>query len=59
MTEAITAGLRQAGGALRPEPGLDVVNVLHAVFRTASLPADATIPLPPIMAPGMPWPGRG
>ena len=59
MTAGITAGVRQADGSVRAEPGMDVDNVARAVFHMASLPPDATIPFLTIMAPGMPWLGRG
>jgi len=59
ITTGITTGVRQADGSLRAEPGMDVANVAAAVFHMASLPPDATIPFLTIMAPGMPWLGRG
>ena len=59
ITTGITTGVQQADGSLRAEPGMDVANVAAAVFHMASLPPDATIPFLTIMAPGMPWLGRG
>jgi NAD(P)-dependent dehydrogenase (short-subunit alcohol dehydrogenase family) len=59
MTAGITSGARQADGSLRAEAGMDVGSVAASVFHMASLPPDATIPFLTIMAPGMPWVGRG
>lgn len=59
MTTGIVSGVRQADGSIRAEPGMDVGSVARAVFHMASLPPDATIPFLTLMAPGMPWVGRG
>lgn len=59
MTTRITSGVTQADGSRRAEPGMDVASVAEAVLHMASLPLDATIPFLTIMAPGMPWLGRG
>jgi len=59
MTMGITTGVTQADGSVRAEPGMDVAHVANAVLHMASLPPDATIPFLTLMAPGMPWVGRG
>jgi NAD(P)-dependent dehydrogenase (short-subunit alcohol dehydrogenase family) len=59
MTAGITAGATQADGSRRPEPGMDLASVASTVLHMASLPPDATIPFLALMAPGMPWLGRG
>jgi NAD(P)-dependent dehydrogenase (short-subunit alcohol dehydrogenase family) len=59
MTTGITSGVTQADGSRRAEPGMDLASVAASVLHMASLPPDATIPFLTIMAPGMPWLGRG
>lgn len=59
MTAGIAAGATQPDGTIRPEPVMEVETVARTVFHMASLPPDATIPFLTLMAPGMPWIGRG
>ena len=59
MTEAMTAGVPQADGTLRPEPTMNVENVARAVVYMASLPPDANVLFMTVMATKMPFVGRG
>ena len=59
MTEAMTAGVPQADGTLRPEPRMDVADVARAVLYMAELPLDANVATMTIMATKMPFVGRG
>jgi NADP-dependent 3-hydroxy acid dehydrogenase YdfG len=59
MTEAMTAGVPQADGTLRPEPRMDVADVARAVLYMAELPLDANVATLTIMATKMPFVGRG
>jgi NAD(P)-dependent dehydrogenase (short-subunit alcohol dehydrogenase family) len=59
MTEAMTAGVPQPDGTLRPEPRMDVADVARAVLYMAELPLDANVATMTIMATKMPFVGRG
>jgi NAD(P)-dependent dehydrogenase (short-subunit alcohol dehydrogenase family) len=59
MTEAMTAGVPQPDGTLRPEPRMDVADVARAVRYMAELPLDANVATMTIMATKMPFVGRG
>ena len=59
MTEAMSEGVLQADGQLRPEPTMAVENVGRAVAYMAGLPLDANVATMTVMATGMPFVGRG
>jgi NAD(P)-dependent dehydrogenase (short-subunit alcohol dehydrogenase family) len=59
MTSAMSAGVPQADGALKPEPLMDVDAVARAVVFMASLPLDANVQFMTVMATKMPFIGRG
>ncbi len=59
MTDAMTKGVPQADGSLKPEPVMDVARVADAVVHMASLPLSANVQFMTIMATKMPYIGRG
>lgn len=59
MMAAISAGVPQADGTLKPEPTMDVQYVADAVLRMAELPLSANVLFQTIMATNMPFVGRG
>jgi len=59
MTARMAGGVRQADGAQRPEPTMDMASVVRSVVLMATLPADAAIAELTVMAPQMPYIGRG
>ncbi len=59
LTEAITDGVLQPDGTLRPEPRMDVADVARAVLYMAELPLDANVATMTVMATKMPFAGRG
>ncbi len=59
MTDAMTKGVPQADGSLRPEPVMDVALVAQAVVQMAALPLEANVQFMTIMATKMPYIGRG
>lgn len=59
MTARMAGGVRQANGSLAPEPTMDVAHVGSTVLMMANLPLDANIHTVTIMAPKMPFVGRG
>jgi NAD(P)-dependent dehydrogenase (short-subunit alcohol dehydrogenase family) len=59
MTDAMTKGVPQADGSLKPEAVMDVALVAQAVLQMASLPLDANVQFMTIMATKMPFIGRG
>ena len=59
MTAAMTDGVLQADGTLRPEPRMAADDVGRAVAYMASLPLDANVATMTVMATGMPYVGRG
>ncbi len=59
MTERMTEGVLQPDGSMRPEPRMDVAHVANLVVHMAGMPLDANIPFATVMAPTMPYFGRG
>ncbi|MDP2213377.1 SDR family oxidoreductase [Phenylobacterium sp.] len=59
MTAAMTGGVPQADGTLKPEPMMDVAAVAQAVVYMASLPLEANVQFMTVMATQMPYVGRG
>jgi NAD(P)-dependent dehydrogenase (short-subunit alcohol dehydrogenase family) len=59
MTAAMTDGVLQADGTLRPEPRMAAEDVGRAVAYMAGLPLDANVATMTVMATGMPYIGRG
>ena len=59
MTEAMSAGVPQADGSLKPEPTMDTQHVADAVVNMANLPLNANVQFMTIMASAMPFIGRG
>jgi NAD(P)-dependent dehydrogenase (short-subunit alcohol dehydrogenase family) len=59
MTQAMTEGVPQADGRLRPEPRMRVEDVARAVVYMASLPLDANVATMTVLATKMPFIGRG
>lgn len=59
MTEAMSKGVPQADGTLKPEPVMDVTHVADAVVNMAGLPLEANVQFMTIMATKMPYVGRG
>lgn len=59
LSAAISKGVPQADGSMKPEPMMDAAHVADAVLHMASLPLHANIPSLTIMASHMPLHGRG
>ena len=59
MTEKMQTGMPQADGSLRPEPTMDIGNVVKSVIFMASLPLEANVQFLTVMATKMPYIGRG
>jgi NAD(P)-dependent dehydrogenase (short-subunit alcohol dehydrogenase family) len=59
MTAAMTDGVPQADGSLRPEPRMAADDVGRAVAYMASLPLEANVATMTVMATAMPFVGRG
>jgi len=59
MTERMTKGVPQPNGTTLVEPRMDVKHVGSAVLYMANLPLDANVQFMMIMAPKMPFIGRG
>jgi NAD(P)-dependent dehydrogenase (short-subunit alcohol dehydrogenase family) len=59
MTEAMSAGVPQADGSMKPEPTMDVTHVADAIVHMAGLPLDANVQFMTIMSTKMPFIGRG
>lgn len=59
MARAMTIGMPQADGSTRPEATMDVVHVASSVLHMANLPLDANVQFITVMAPKMPFIGRG
>ena len=59
MTSAMTEGVLQADGSLRPEPRMPVDEVARAVVYMASLPLDSNVATMTVLATKMPFIGRG
>ena len=59
MTERMTQGVPQPNGTVMAEPRMDVRHVADMVVHIAALPLDANVHTVTIMAPKMPFLGRG
>jgi NAD(P)-dependent dehydrogenase (short-subunit alcohol dehydrogenase family) len=59
MAQAMTTGMPQADGTIRPEATMDVAHVASSVFHMATLPLEANVQFITLMAPKMPFIGRG
>ena len=59
MTHSFGQGARQADGSIRPEPYMEAAHVAEAVVYMAGLPLSANVLFMTVMAPGMPFVGRG
>ncbi len=59
MTEAMSAGVPQADGSMKPEPTMDVNHVANAIVHMADLPLEANVQFMTIMSTKMPFIGRG
>ena len=59
MAVPMTKGVPQADGSIRAEATMDVAHVASSVFHMANLPLDANVQFMTVMAPKMPFIGRG
>ena len=59
MVEPMKTGMPQADGSIRPEATMDVAHVANSVFHMAEMPLDANVQFMTVMAPKMPFIGRG
>ena len=59
MAQAMTTGMPQPDGSIRPEATMDVTHVASSVLHMANLPLDAHVQFMTVMAPKMPFIGRG
>ena len=59
MAQAMTTGMPQPDGSIRPESTMDVAHVASSVLHVANLPLDANVQFMMVMAPKMPFIGRG
>ena len=59
MARAMTTGMPQPDGSIRPEATMDVTHVASSVLHIANLPLDANVQFMTVMAPKMPFIGRG
>lgn len=59
MVAAMTTGVPQADGSVRPEAVMEVRHAAEAVLHMVSLPPEANIPFLTVMATTMPYLGRG
>jgi len=59
MAVPMTKGVPQADGSIRAEATMDVAHVASSVLHMANLPLDANIQFMTVMAPKMPFIGRG
>ena len=59
MTAAMSQGVRQADGSLKPEAVMDVQHAADAVVHMARLPLEANVLFMTVMATKMPFVGRG
>ncbi|PYG28299.1 SDR family oxidoreductase [Pelagimonas varians] len=59
MAQAMTQGVPQADGSIAVEPVMDVAHVASSVMHMAELPLEANVQFMTVMAPGMPYIGRG
>ena len=59
MAQAMTTGMPQPDGSIRAEAVMDVRHVASSVLHMANLPLDANVQFITVMAPKMPFIGRG
>ncbi len=59
MTEKMVAGVPQADGSIKPEPRMDMDNVVQTFLTMSRLPLSANILFTTVMATAMPYVGRG
>ncbi len=59
MVEPMKAGVPQPDGSIRPEAVMDVAHVASSVLHMAEMPLDANVQFMTVMAPKMPFIGRG
>jgi NAD(P)-dependent dehydrogenase (short-subunit alcohol dehydrogenase family) len=59
MAVPMTKGVLQADGSIRAEATMDVAHVASSVVHMANLPLDANVQFMTVMAPKMPFIGRG
>ena len=59
MAVPMTKGVLQADGSIRAEATMDVAHVASSVLHMANLPLDANVQFMTVMAPKMPFIGRG
>ena len=59
MVEPMKAGVPQPDGSIRPEAIMDVAHVASSVLHMAEMPLDANVQFMTVMAPKMPFIGRG
>ena len=59
MTERMAKGILQPDGSMKPEARVDVQQIGDLIVHMANMPLDANIPFATIMAPEMPFFGRG
>ena len=59
MAQVMTTGMPQADGSIRSEATMDVSHVASSVLHMANLPLDANVQFMMVMAPKMPFIGRG
>ncbi|AWI82850.1 3-oxoacyl-ACP reductase [Alloyangia pacifica] len=59
MAQAMTQGVPQADGSIAVEPVMDAAHVASTVLHMATLPLEANVQFVTVMAPGMPYIGRG
>ncbi len=59
MAQAMTQGVPQADGSIAVEPVMDAKHVASTVMHMATLPLEANVQFVTVMAPAMPYIGRG
>ena len=59
MARTMTTGMPQPDGSIRPEATMDVTHVVSSILHVANLPLDANVQFITVMAPKMPFIGRG
>jgi len=59
LTQTFSGGALQADGTMKPEPMMQMDNVVKSVIHMASLPLDANVQFMTVMATAMPYIGRG
>jgi len=59
MAMPMTTGVPQPDGSIRAEATMDVAHVASSVLHMAEMPLDANVQFMTVMAPKMPFIGRG